>query len=318
MIRQRGIAMVLVLWVLSLLIIMAGSFALSMRREAALISVLKNNAHAKAIAESGISLAEMMLLSPEPSKVWRADGSIYEIKASDAIIRIRLQSEAGKIDINKANQTVLQSLMALAPVDSAQQSKLVNAILDWRDADNLVRLDGAEKEEYQEAGLNYQPRNKPFESTEELQLVLGMNKKVLAWLDPLVTIYSNQPHINYQVASKEVLQAMPGLDAGLIDSFVIMRMENAKNNLPAPPFPLNTGSSNTAGQNDIVTLVSEALVDDESRAMLSVVITKSNINEKTPFQILKWQPVTSNNTSLFTKTMSELLVKQYAEPELNN
>ena len=310
--------MVLVLWVLSLLIIMAGSFALSMRREAALISVLKNNAHAKAIAESGISLAEMMLLSPDPSKVWRADGSIYEIRASDAIIRIRLQSEAGKIDINKADQAVLQSLMAFAPVDSEQQGKLVDAILDWRDADNLVRIDGAEKEEYQEAGLNYEPRNKPFESTEELQLVLGMNKKVLAWLDPLVTIYSNQPRINYQVASKEVLQAMPGLDAGIIDSFVIMRMESAKNNLPAPAFPLNTGSSNTAGQNDILTLISEAIVDDESRAMLSVVITKSNSNENMPFQILKWQPVTRNNASLFTAIMSELLVKQYAEPELNN
>ena len=297
---------------------MAGSFALSMRREAALISVLKNNAHAKAIAESGISLAEMMLLSPDPSKVWRADGSIYEIRASDAIIRIRLQSEAGKIDINKADQAVLQSLMALAPVDSEQQGKLVDAILDWRDADNLVRIDGAEKEEYQEAGLNYEPRNKPFESTEELQLVLGMNKKVLAWLDPLVTIYSNQPRINYQVASKEVLQAMPGLDAGIIDSFVIMRMESAKNNLPAPAFPLNTGSSNTAGQNDILTLISEAIVDDESRAMLSVVITKSNSNENMPFQILKWQPVTRNNASLFTAIMSELLVKQYAEPELNN
>ncbi len=297
---------------------MAGSFALSMRREAALISVLKNNAHAKAIAESGISLAEMMLLSPDPSKVWRADGSIYEIRASDAIIRIRLQSEAGKIDINKADQAVLQSLMAFAPVDSEQQGKLVGAILDWRDADNLVRIDGAEKEEYQEAGLNYEPRNKPFESTEELQLVLGMNKKVLAWLDPLVTIYSNQPRINYQVASKEVLQAMPGLDAGIIDSFVIMRMESAKNNLPAPAFPLNTGSSNTAGQNDILTLISEAIVDDESRAMLSVVITKSNSNENMPFQILKWQPVTRNNASLFTAIMSELLVKQYAEPELNN
>jgi len=310
--------MVLVLWVLSLLIIMAGSFALSMRREAALISVLKNNAHAKAIAESGISLAEIMLLSPDPSKVWRADGSIYEIRASDAIIRIRLLSEAGKIAINKADQTALQSLMALAPVDSEQQGKLVNAILDWRDADNLVRLDGAEKEEYQEAGLNYQPRNKPFESTEELQLVLGMNKTVLAWLDPLVTIYSVQPHINYQVASKEVLQAIPGLDAGLIDSFVMMRMESAKNNLPAPPFPLNKGTTNTAGQNNILTLVSEAFVDDDSRAMLSVVVTKSNNNEKAPFQILKWQPVTSNNASLFTATMNELLVKQYAEPELNN
>ena len=150
MIRQRGMAMVLVLWVLSILIIMAGSFALSMRREAAIVSVIKNNARAMAIAESGLALAEMMLLSSDPNKVWRADGNIYEIVAADAKIRIRLLSETGKIDINKADQAALQSLMAFAPIDSDQQSKLVNAILDWRDADDLVHIDGAEKEEYQE------------------------------------------------------------------------------------------------------------------------------------------------------------------------
>ena len=36
--RQKGLALVLVLWVLSLLTIMAGSFALSMRREASIIA----------------------------------------------------------------------------------------------------------------------------------------------------------------------------------------------------------------------------------------------------------------------------------------
>ena len=318
MTRQNGMALVLVLWVLSILIIMAGSFALSMRRESSIVSVIKNNAHAKAIAESGIALAETMLLNPDPNKVWRADGNIYEINTTDATIRIRLFSEAGKIDINKANQTVLQSLMTFAPIDTDQQSKLVNAILDWRDADELVHIDGAEKEEYQEAGLNYQPSNKPFESIEELQLVLGMDKSVLSWIEPLVTVYSRQPQVSFPIASREVLQAVSGLDTGLIDSYILMRLENAKNNLPAPPFPVNTGQNNSAGANNILTLVSEALINDGSRASLSVVIKKSDNGGKTPFQILKWQHVTANNKSLFTDAMSELVVKQYAEPELNN
>ena len=298
---------------------MAGSFALSMRREAAIVSVIKNNARAMAIAESGLALAEMMLLSSDPNKVWRADGNIYEIVAADAKIRIRLLSETGKIDINKADQAALQSLMTFAPVDSDQQSKLVNAILDWRDADDLVHIDGAEKEEYLEAGLKYEPRNKPFESTEELQLILGMNKSVLAWLDPLVTVYSKQPHVNYQVATKQILQTIPGLDEGIVDSYVVMRLDSAKNNLPVPPFPVSTGGMNNAsGQDNILTLVSEAITNDGSKASLSVVIKKSDNNETTPFQILKWQHVTANNVSLFTAAMSELVVKQYAEPELNN
>ncbi|MFZ9611396.1 MAG: type II secretion system protein GspK, partial [Methylococcales bacterium] len=104
MIKQNGMALVLVLWVLSILIIMAGSFALSMRRESSIVAVIKNNARAMAIAESGIALAETMLLNPDPNKAWRAEGNIYEINASDATIRVRLFSEVGKIDINKANQ----------------------------------------------------------------------------------------------------------------------------------------------------------------------------------------------------------------------
>lgn len=311
-------ALVLVLWVLSILIIMAGSFALSMRRESSIVAVIKNNAQAMAIAESGIALAETMLLNPDPNKAWRAEGNIYEINASDATIRVRLFSEVGKIDINKADQTLLQNLMTFAPVDTDHQSKLVNAILDWRDADDLVHIEGAEKEEYLEAGLNYQPSNKPFESTEELQLILGMNKSVLSWLEPLVTVYSKQPQVTMTLASREVLQVIPGLDAGLLDSYIFMRLENAKNDLPAPTFPVSKRENDSEDAKDVLTLVSEALIDDGSRASLSVVIKKSDNIGRTPFQILKWQPVTANIKSLFTDAMSELVVKKYAEPELNN
>jgi general secretion pathway protein K len=318
MIRQKGFALVLVLWVLSLLTIMAGSFALGMRRETSIITGIRNNAQALAVAESGIAMAEMMLLIPDQSKRWRADGSIYEINSADAKVRVRLLSEAGKIDINKADQTVLQGLMSFAPVDEERQSRLVSAIIDWRDQDDLVQLNGAEKKEYQAAGLNYQPRNKPFQSIEELQLVLGMNESVFLWIEPLVTVFSGQSQVTVQLAAKEVLQTIPGLDTGLVDSYIAARLESAINNLPAPPFPSSLGQNNAAGQNNVLTLVSEAQLNDESSAMISTVISQSYENQETPFQVLKWQYVTENNTSLFTDAMSELLVNQYNEPELYN
>ena len=318
MIRQKGLALVLVLWVLSLLTIMAGSFALNMRRESSIIAGVKSNAQAMAVAESGIAMAELMLLVPDPNIIWRADGSIYEIDFDDVIIRIRLVSESGKIDINKADEALLQSLMASAPVDSDQQTRLVSAILDWRDADDLVHVEGAEKDEYQEAGLSYQPRNKPFQSIDELQLVLGMNEAVFKWIEPLVTIYSGQQQVNIQQADKEVLQVIPGLDRGLIDSFIADRLESARNNLPAPPFPSSSGQNTSSGQNSALTIVSEALLNDESRALISAVIKKSGNAQKTPFEVFKWQLLTGKGASLFTDAMSELLVKQYAGPELNN
>ena len=325
MTRQKGLALVLVLWVLSLLTIMAGSFALSMRREASITAGIKNNAQAMAVAESGIAMAEMMLLTADPDKRWRADGSIYEIVATDAKVRVRLLSEAGKIDINKADPILLEGLMAYVPVDAEQKSRLVSAILDWRDADDLVHINGAEKKEYQDASLSYQPGNKPFQSIEELQMVLGMNKSVFLLIEPLITVYSGQPTVSVQQAAKEVLQVIPGLDASLIDTYMTARLESAINNLPAPAFPSGSGQPATAGQENVLTLVSEALLSDESRAVIRAVIKQADpvlagtmTSAYSPFQILKWQFVTGNDRSLFTGAMSELLVKRYNEPELNN
>jgi general secretion pathway protein K len=90
---------------------MAGSFALSMRREASIIGGIRNNAQALAVAESGIAMAEMMLLNPDPNKRWRADGSIYEISSASAKVRVRQLSKTGKIDINKADQALFTDVM---------------------------------------------------------------------------------------------------------------------------------------------------------------------------------------------------------------
>ncbi|MGR8998830.1 MAG: general secretion pathway protein GspK [Gammaproteobacteria bacterium] len=322
MIRQKGLALVLVLWVLSLMTIMAGSFVLSMRREVSIISGITHNAQALAVAQSGIAMAQMMLLNPDQSLRWRADGSIYQIDytSSEEVatsVRIQIQSESGKIDLNNADQILLQALMSHAPVDAEQQTKIVNAIQDWRDQDDLVRLDGAEKKEYQDAGLSYRPRNQAFQSVEELQLVLGMNEQVFKWIEPLVTIYSGQAQVNLQLAPKDVLLVLPGLNPVSVEEFIAARLESAKNGLPMPAFPLSTGQGATGEQTDTVTVVSEALMDDGTSAMLNVVI-KSSDDDRVPFQVLKWQPSTASDTSLFTEAMNQLIVAQYAEPEFDN
>lgn len=315
---QKGLALVLVLWVLSLLTIMAGSFTLGMRRETSIVAGIKNHARAMAVAESGLAMAEMMLLNPDRNKRWRTDGSIYQIDSADAKVRIRLLSETGKIDINKADQALLQGLMNHAPVDAEQQTRLVGAILDWRDTDDLVHLEGAEKKEYHDAGLSYRPRNKPFQTIEELQMVLGMNESVFKWIEPLVTVYSGQPQVTVQQAAKEVLQVLPGLDTEQVDSYTAARLESATNDLPVSAFPSISGQNDAVGQNKVLTLVSEALLDDESSAVISAVIKQADEAQASPFQVLKWQHVAANDASLFSDAMNELLVKQYAEPEFNN
>jgi len=326
--RQRGFALVLVLWVLSLLTIMAGSFALSMRREATVVAGIKNSAKASSLVESGIAIAETMLLIPEQDKRWLTDGSIYQINTEDAFtgtggiggqIRIRMLAETGKIDINKADQKLLESLFLQSPLadDEKQQASLIGAIIDWRDKDDVVQSDGAEKNEYQDANLSYQPSNKPFQTIEELRLVLGMDDATYKWLIPLITVYSGQAQVNAQQATKEVLSLLPDVDMAMIDDYLKNRRESILNGLPMPAPPIANAKNAPLGENDVLTIVCEAQMEDGANAVISAVI-KAGGGLNQPFQVLKWQHYTSNNESLFSEANNELVIKEYAESEFNH
>jgi general secretion pathway protein K len=326
---QHGFALILVLWVLSLLTIMAGSFALSMRREATLVAGIKNTAKAAALAESGLAIAEAMLMLPDPKQRWLADGSIYQIDTPGAFtaagdigghIRIQLFAETGKIDMNKAEQKLLESLFQQSPLadDEKAQARLVAAILDWRDADDVVHLEGAEKQEYKDAGLRYQPANKPFQTLDELRLVLGMEEATFKWLQPLVTVYSGQPQVNAQLATPEVLAVLPDADAGLLQDYLKNRRDSILNDLPVPTAPVANAKSAPVGDNEVLTIVCEARMDDDASAVISAIVKKGDGQGSKPFQVLKWQIPVTHNESLFAEAKNELLIKDYAESEFNH
>jgi general secretion pathway protein K len=289
-----------------------------MRREASVAMGIKDNSQGMAAAEAGIAVAEMMLLNPDQNRRWRSDGSIYQIDFVDTLVRVRLLAESGKIDINAADPTLLQSLLAQAPVEPDQQTALLGAILDWRDPDDLVNIEGAESKEYHAAGMKYVPRNQPFQSIEELQMVLGMNESILKYLEPLITVHSGQSQVNLATASKEVLSILPGVDSSLIDQYIQLRLESAMNGIPMPAFSLGQGLTNASGQSDIVQIIAEAQLKDGATVILKVIVAKSGDGGSTPFQILKWQREDSSETSLFSDEMTEFLVARNAESKFNN
>lgn len=331
--RHGGFALVLVLWVLSLLTIMAGSFALSMRREAGAVAGGGSSAKAAAVAESGLAVAELMFLHPDTMQRWRTDGSVYQIDYREARVRVRPQSETGKVDINNADQTLLQALLTYAPAADDTKSRIVGAILDWRDADDMEHVGGAELKQYRDAGLSYGPRNKPFQSIEELQMVLGVNGPVYRWLENLITVNSGRPNVDLTLAPREVLLALPGMDAGSVEQYLAARRESAIHGLPAPPAPAMSQGVSSApavatenitpslggtAQPDAITVLAEALLNDGTTAVIKALVKKSdNPAGSSPFQIVKWQRNAAEGT-LFRPGAEQLLVRRYVEPGFDN
>ncbi len=315
--KQTGMAMVIVIWVLSLMTIMAGSFALTMRRETSVISAVKDNAVGLAVAEAGVAIARQMMLQKDESRRWRADGSVYQLHYQEAEIRVRLFSEQGKIDLNKADETLLTAMMSSTSVDPDEQQALVSAILDWRDQDDLVHINGAEKQQYEETGLTYHPANKEFQLIDELQMVLGMDSNIFQELRPLITVYSGQAQVNLKLASKEVLQVITNLDSEMLDDFMQQRIEANRAQLPVPALPIieNTSGNQDTNTNEVYTIISQARVFGDVNSGITVTLKKNtNGSQTNPFQVLDWQQIYPK-VSLFSDEMEQQVIVLYDESE---
>src|SRR5262249_53366999 len=101
-----------------------------------------------------------------------------------------VRDELRKTNLNDASEALLVNLASSAGASHDQSLSLAEAILDFRDPDNLRRPKGAEEPEYRAAGLTWVPKNAPFESVDELQQVFGMTKRVFDRLRAMVTVYS--------------------------------------------------------------------------------------------------------------------------------
>lgn len=286
--RQQGVALVIVIWILSLLTLMAGSFAMSMRRESSVSMAIIGSAKAMAMAESGVMLAEFNLSQLDPELRWEANGSIYELERPNGVVRVRIFSESGKVDINASSETQISALLSAATNDGWQQQRLLNAILDWRDADDDTRILGAERKQYQQAGLSYGPSNNAFQNLEELQLVLGMNEAIYNQIEPWITVYSGMAEVNQRDASLELLAV---LDQDLERRNI--HDESLKKRLSADEASQdgeeNDAEQTSISENQTYTITAEAKVRDEASAVLEVVVKYQDNQNGSPFQVLDWK-----------------------------
>src|SRR5258706_4485039 len=244
--RERGVALVLVMWVAILLTVIASSFIYEARTDMLVVRNSVSMARAEAATGAAVHRAIFELYRADNAPdAWRRDGAVREWTYEGIPIRIELRDESGKIDVNTAADPLLRGLLLSVGLTEDDAAKLLDAILDWRDPDTLKRANGAEEPEYRAAGLTYRPANAPFQAIEELQLVLGMRPHIYRRIAPLVTVFSRQVGVNAQVASREVLLAIPGVTSQIVDEFLAQREQALTAGLPAPI--LKEAASFTAG-----------------------------------------------------------------------
>jgi general secretion pathway protein K len=178
------------------------------------------------------------LSRPHLPEAWAPDGRPHTWSDGGARITITAVDETSKIDLNSANDALLKGLMTqVGGLDSDAAAHVVDAILDWRDTDDLRRPNGAEAADYRAAGLKYGPSNAPFESVGEFGRVLGVTPELYQRVARSLTVFSRQPGVNPTTAAREVLLALPNATPELVDQYLGARMDALEANLPVPLFP---------------------------------------------------------------------------------
>ena len=280
--KQAGVALVLALWLLTLLTILAAGYSYAMRTETKLTIHGLELARARAIAEAGLWLAVADLLQPRLKRQWLADGTPYQLNFGEGQIHLRVQDEAGKIDLNSADDALLHGLLEKASEPGDDVTFLFHAILDWRDQDKRKRNPGAEDSDYAHAG--YGAKDGPFNSIEELRLVAGMTNDIFRKIYPALTIHSRQPGIHPLTAPREVLLALPGSDAERIDTFIQNRYNQ---DTPAGVPPGMDARYFIGNAGNTFTITSEGTAG-RSKLKLEMVIILSQ-EATAPYSVLSWR-----------------------------
>ena len=259
--RQRGMALVLVVWAAILLTVIASSFIVERRTEAMVVANSVAMSRAQGAADAGIYRAVYDAYRNDNSPdLWKRDGTRYDWNFDGIPVQVEMRDESAKIDINTAADALLRNLFISVGMSDDDATSMLDAVLDWRDADSLKRLHGAEDAEYQAAGLPYRPANAPFQAIEELQLVLGMRPEIYRRLAPMITVFSRQPGVNPQIASRDVLLAIPGVTAEMVDAYLAQREDARANGQPLPLFA--QAGAFGAGYSMVIDIKAEARLDD--------------------------------------------------------
>src|SRR5262249_24406011 len=130
-IRERGIALVAVLWIVVLLSVSASALLMVMRSEGRSIATERDRIQAAAAAQAGIDLALVGLA--DSNGAFRMDGSSRALRLNDAEIEVRVTAESGKVDLNAADRALIRGLFEVAGAGPGLAEQLTTAIVTRRE-----------------------------------------------------------------------------------------------------------------------------------------------------------------------------------------
>ncbi len=206
---ERGLALVSVLWGVSILSLIAAAMLGASLTRARVEHNAEDSAQASALADGAVQLAVLSLLDGRPGRQPRIDGTPGLVRWAGAKIRVAIQAESGLINLNVADKDALSRLLQSAGTERAAADDLAERIVARRTA---------------------QPgsASPPFETLDQLLQIRGMSEALFDRIAPALTVYGSG-NADPGTAPSAVLRTLPDYDAERVAEVVKARDEAYEN-----------------------------------------------------------------------------------------
>lgn len=136
---QRGVALLLVLWVLALLGTLLGALAATVQVQHRQAQWQVDHTQALLAAEAGLAQAISAQQARDPLAHWPADGQPHTVRFGAASLAVSVRSERGKLDLNAAPVADVRRLLAACGVNGPGVDRAVQALQQRRQGPVPVR-----------------------------------------------------------------------------------------------------------------------------------------------------------------------------------
>jgi type II secretory pathway component PulK len=196
--NEKGIALLLVLWLITLFAVICAEFSSTMHTETVIVRNYKDGEQAYYTAEAGINrtIIELERASKsirqnsaedeeEPEFVyWEPGGGPYVFNIDDYICEVKIEDENNRLGLNaflkkaKTNPSLLKSLLDnKVGLEGEERDIVADSLIDWWDKDhNITGINGAENDYYESLEEPYKCRNGEIPVIEELLMVRGIDE----------------------------------------------------------------------------------------------------------------------------------------------
>ena len=225
---RRGSALILVLWCLLLLGMAVFGVVEMVELSVDHTSHEQQLLDARGLALSGVALG----LNPQ---LLRDDPLLSQVPSPGRQFKVTVASEGARLNLNYVLQSghreILENLFTQWGLQIDPAEHVADCLYDWITPGDLKSLNGAKAQDYAQANLPQRPTYQPFDSFDEVKLVMGMDLLEKAnpnWQDSF-TLWSAGP-LNVKEAPPELIAAVFSLDPKEVAYFTKTR--NGRDGIP--------------------------------------------------------------------------------------